>query len=52
MKAETPKTASLFDAPASASSAATAEMEEDDELLGAVEEGDLINEDSELDDAA
>ena len=36
----------------SASSAATAEMEEEDELLGAVEEDDQINEDSELDDAA
>jgi PRTRC genetic system protein E len=52
VKVETPKTASLFDAPASASSAATAEMEEEDELLGAVEEDDQINEDSELDDAA
>ena len=52
VKAESPKTASLFDAPASAPSAATADMEEDDEVLDVVEEDDPINEDSELDDAA
>jgi PRTRC genetic system protein E len=52
VKAETPRTASLFDAPASASSAATAEMEEEDELLGAAEEDDQIDEGAELDEAA
>jgi PRTRC genetic system protein E len=52
VKAEPPKTASLFDAPASAPSAATADMEEDDEVLDVADEDDPINEDSELDDAA
>src|SRR4051812_41657422 len=51
VKAEPPKTASLFDAPTSAPSAATADMEEDDEVLDVVEEDDPINEDSEMDDA-
>jgi PRTRC genetic system protein E len=52
VKPEPPRTASLFDAPASASSAATAEMEEEDELLGAAEEDDQIDEGAELDEAA
>jgi hypothetical protein len=52
VKPEPPRTASLFDAPASAPSAATIDMEEDDEVLDVVEEDDQINEDSELDDAA
>jgi PRTRC genetic system protein E len=52
VKAESPKTASLFDAPASAPSRTTIDMEEDDEVLDVVEEDDQINEDSELDDAA
>jgi PRTRC genetic system protein E len=51
VKAETPKTASLFDAPA-APSAAIAGMDEEEEVLGAVEEEDQIDEDSELDRAA
>jgi PRTRC genetic system protein E len=52
VKAEPPKPASLFDAPVSALSAATTDMEEDDEVLDVVEEDDQINEDSELDEAA
>jgi PRTRC genetic system protein E len=52
VKAESPKTASLFDAQPSAPSAAAVEMEEDDEIPDVVEEDDQINEDSELDDAA
>lgn len=52
VKAETPKTASLFDAPAVAPSAATADMDEEEEIPGAVEEDDQIDEDAELDEAA
>jgi PRTRC genetic system protein E len=52
VKPEPPKTAGLFDAPASAPSRTTIDMEEDDEVLDVVEEDDQINEDSELDDAA
>ena len=52
VKAETPKTASLFDAPAVAPSAATADMDEEEEIPGAAEEDDQIDEDAELDEAA
>jgi len=52
VNAETPKTASLFDAPAAASSAAIADMDEEEEILGAVEEDDQRDEDSELDEVA
>jgi PRTRC genetic system protein E len=52
VKPEPPKTASLFDAPASAPSRTTIDIEEDDEVLDVVEEDDQTNEDSELDDAA
>jgi hypothetical protein len=43
VKAEPPRTASLFDAPASAPSAATVDADEDEEILGAVEEDDPID---------
>src|SRR5260370_18965785 len=49
VKPEPPKTASLFDVPASAPSRTTIDMEEDDKDLDVVEEADQINEDSELD---
>jgi hypothetical protein len=49
---EPPKTASLFDAPASALSAATADTDGKEEIFGAVEEDDQIDEDAELDEAA
>lgn len=52
VKTELPKTASLFDAPESAPSAATADRDEEEELLGAVEEDDQIDEDADLDEAA
>jgi PRTRC genetic system protein E len=52
VKTELPKTASLFDAPESAPSAATADTDEEEELLGAVEEDDQIDEDADLDEAA
>ncbi|HEY3705359.1 MAG TPA: PRTRC system protein E [Terracidiphilus sp.] len=52
VKLEPPKTASLFDAPASATSAATADVEDNEEILGALEEDDQIDEDVELDEAA
>jgi len=51
-KAEPPKTASLFDAPASAPSATTADTDEEEEILGAVEEDDPIDGGDELDEAA
>jgi PRTRC genetic system protein E len=52
LKTELPKTASLFDAPESAPSTTTADTDEDEELLGAVEEDDQIDEDADLDEAA
>ena len=52
VKTEPPKTASLFDAPESAPSTATADTDEEEELLGAVEEDDQIDEDADLDEAA
>jgi hypothetical protein len=52
VKTELPKTASLFDAPESAPSTATADTDEEEELLGAVEEDDQIDEDADLDEAA
>jgi PRTRC genetic system protein E len=52
VKAEPPKTASLFDAPASAPPAATADTDQEEEIFGAVEEDDQIDEDAELDEAA
>ncbi len=52
VKAESPKTASLFDAPASPPSAATADMDEEEEIFGAVEEEDQIDGGDQLDEAA
>jgi PRTRC genetic system protein E len=52
VKTELPKTASLFDVPESAPSTATADADEEEELLGAVEEDDQIDEDADLDEAA
>jgi PRTRC genetic system protein E len=51
-KPEPPKTAGLFDAPASAPFAATIDMEEEEELLGTAEEDDRIDEGAGLDEAA
>jgi len=52
VKAEPPKTASLFDAPRSAPSAETADTDEEEDIFGAGEEEDQIDEDGELDEAA
>jgi PRTRC genetic system protein E len=52
VKTEPPQTASLFDAPAAAPSAATADTDEEEEIPGAAEEDDQIDEDAELDEAA
>jgi PRTRC genetic system protein E len=51
VKPEPLRTASLFDAPQSAPSAVAADLEEDEEILGAVEEDDQVD-DAELDEAA
>jgi PRTRC genetic system protein E len=53
VKTEPPKTASLFDAPESAPSAAAVDTDEEDEILGEIEEAEQMDEDAEeLDDAA
>ena len=52
VKTEHPKTASLFDTPAPAPSAASDDADEEEEIFGGVEEDDPIVEDDELDEAA
>jgi PRTRC genetic system protein E len=47
-----PKTGSLFDALASAPSAASVDTEEEEEILGEVEDAEPMDEDAELDEAA
>jgi PRTRC genetic system protein E len=52
VKAEPPKTASLFDTIASAPPLATAETDDEEQFLGVLEEYDPTGEDTELDEAA
>lgn len=52
VKAEPPKTASLFDAPPSVPSAVATDPEDEEEIFGAIEEEDQIDEDDGLDEAA
>lgn len=52
VKAEPPRTASLFDAPASAPPLATAETDDEEQFPDEIEEDDPNDEDAELDEAA